>query len=692
MAQTAGLLRTTLETMDQGLILYGPDLRVRLHNRRAGQLLGLPEAILHEGSLYQNINAFQIARGEFQTSPRDLKDALVAADLAHLPDVYERERPNGTNLEVRVVRLSEGGYLRTYADTTRRREAERAVRESEARLRISEERLALALDSGDDGIWDWNLETGEVWVSERWLTTLGYEGQARLEMRAFERSVHPADRDRVSHTMRELLKGWSPVLDCEHRLQRRDGDYFWVLTRGHVVERDASGRATRVVGTQIDISRRKEAEARIEHLAFHDALTGLPNRLLFHQRLDHAIQTAGQACGVHAVLVVDLDGFKAVNDALGHAAGDRLLCAVATRISAVLGDLDTVARLGGDEFALVLGDMDGEREIEQAAHRIIAAVGEPVEIDGTAIEIGASIGGAVILDEGIAADEMFKRADTALYEAKAAGRGTYRLFQPGAPSHAALRSALVLDMKEAIRRGDFALVYQPIVDLRVGKAVAFEALMRWHHPERGTLSPADFIPVAEATGLIVPLGAWALAEACREARRWPEHIRVAVNVSAVQFRDGFEETVVTALAGSGLDARRLTLEVTESVLMRDADDTLTRLHRLRGLGISVALDDFGTGFSSLSYLRRFPFDKIKLDRGFIRDIAEPGAAAIVRAVADLGGRLGKGVVVEGVETEDELERVQQEGCTEVQGFLFSRPLAAADALAFALRHSARRAA
>jgi diguanylate cyclase (GGDEF)-like protein/PAS domain S-box-containing protein len=684
-AETGALLRTTLETMDEGLILYGPDLRVRLHNRRARELLDLPETVLHDGSPYSAINAFQVARGEFRTSPSVLAGALVAADLARLPDVYERLRPDGTILEVRVVRLPGGGYLRTYIDTTRRREAE-------ARLRVSEERLALALDSGDDGIWDWDLASGEVWISDHWRNRLRHDGCQPITMTAYAHLVHPEDRGRLALALREHLKGLTPAFVCEHRLLLVEGGHLWVLTRGRVVERDTGGRAVRMVGTQIDISRRKEAEAQVEHLAYHDALTGLPNRLLFRERLDGVIRASGKGVGGNVVMLCDLDGFKAVNDTLGHAAGDRLLCAVSARIRSVLGEADTAARLGGDEFALVLGSLDGERAARRAAERIIATVSEPIEIGGARVEVGISIGLAMVPELQADADEVFRRADAALYEAKAAGRGTFRLFRPGVHEQAAARGSLALDMKEAIRRGDFRLVYQPVIDVSTEAVVSFEALMRWHHPERGVISPADFIPVAEETGLIVPLGAWALVEACREAQRWPDAIRVAVNVSAVQLRDGLEEGVITALAGAGLDARRLTLEVTESVLMRDADDALARLHRLRDLGVGVALDDFGTGFSSLSYLRRFPFDKIKLDRAFVRDIAQPETAAIVRAVADLGERLGKRVVVEGVETEEQLECVRREGCTEVQGFLFSRPLTAADARAFVVAGAKRRAA
>ncbi|RZL25706.1 MAG: bifunctional diguanylate cyclase/phosphodiesterase, partial [Sphingomonas sp.] len=379
----------------------------------------------------------------------------------------------------------------------------------------------------------------------------------------------------------------------------------------------------------------------------------------------------------------DLDRFKAINDSLGHPAGDALLRVVAERMQAVVRSYDTVARLGGDEFAIVLPHLAEPCSANAIANRLIAAVSEPIDLDGHKVEIGVSIGFTVCTGGDVGADELFKRADIALYEAKAAGRSTSREFCAEAGARIATHGQLGLDMKEAIRRGEFRLMYQPVVVAETGAVVAFEALMRWRHPVRGEISPAVFIPVAEETGLIVPLGVWALQEACREAMHWPAHVRVAVNVSAVQLRrEGLETAVLAALAASGLSPNRLKLEVTESVLMQDADAALACLHRLRGLGVLIALDDFGTGYSSLSYLRRFPFDRLKIDRAFIRDIADPDAAAIVRAVVSLGERLGMGIVAEGVETAEQLDLVRQEGCHEVQGFLFSRPLPADEALAY----------
>ncbi|MCJ2141909.1 EAL domain-containing protein [Methylobacterium sp. E-066] len=578
-------------------------------------------------------------------------------------------------------------FVGLYLDVTTRREAEEALRASEAHLRISEERLALALDSGEDCLFDWDLANGSLWATERWRDKLGLVGNlAQPTTSAWIAAIHPEDRERVAAVTRAHLKGLTPSLECEYRVRRTDGFAFWVLARARVASRTPDGQALRLVGTLIDISQRKEAEARIEHMALHDALTGLPNRNLFQKCLDHTLRRAAHAPDQYAVLALDLDRFKAVNDTYGHMAGDRVLCLVAERLRAIVREPDTVARFGGDEFAVILSDIDGGEAAAQICERIIVAVGEPLLLDGRVIDIGISIGFALLSDDRATAEEVFKRADMALFEAKAAGRDTYRMFEAEAHARAATRSSLALDMKEAIRRSDFFLVYQPIIDVTTGAIVSFEALMRWQHPVRGLISPGEFIPVAEDAGLIVPLGTWALREACTEALNWPSSVRVSVNVSAVQFRGGLEEAVVTALSATGLPARRLQLEVTESLLAQNPDQAVAVLHRLRDLGVRIALDDFGTGYSSLSYLRRFPFHLLKIDRAFIRDIADPDAAAIVRAVVGIGERLSMGIVAEGVETAEQLELVRREGCMQVQGYLFSKPLSVAKARAFAEAH------
>lgn len=580
-----------------------------------------------------------------------------------------------------------GRMVGLHLDVTERCETEEALRTSEARLRVSQERLALALDSSEDGLFDWNIATDETWTSKGWLTKLGYRNDVRFRSAAeWTRTIHPDDKPSFMAGIGDHLAGHTSAFEMEYRQQRTDGSYFWVLARGRVTGRDTAGRALRMVGTVIDVSRRKEAELRVAYMAQHDALTGLPNRYLFNRYIEDALRDAALTPNSHAVLACDLDRFKVVNDIFGHHFGDRLLCSVAARIRAVLRPSDGVARLGGDEFAVVLSDIDGEAAVRQVCERIIAAIDQPLTLDGLPIDLGISIGVSMLGVEGLTAEEAFQRADMALYDAKADGRNTYRLYDARTQARVAMSNMIALDMKEAIRRGDFSLVYQPVIDVTTGAVASFEALMRWRHPEYGAISPSKFIPVAEETGLIVPLGAWALAEASREATTWPASVRVGVNVSPIQFRDGLDRQVLTALAQSGLPASRLKLEVTESLLMQDSEAAVASLHRLRDLGVRIALDDFGTGYSSLSYLRRFPFDKLKIDRSFVRDIAHPDAAAIVRAMVQIGERLGMGIVAEGVETEEQLQLIRREGCTEVQGFLFSRPLPSAEARAFANEH------
>ncbi|MDP4025444.1 EAL domain-containing protein [Methylobacterium sp. NEAU 140] len=556
-------------------------------------------------------------------------------------------------------------------------------------VRASDRLFRLLIENSSDIVVLTGLDMRRVYVSPAVQAILGYEPRDLLGTRPAD-FVHPDDASVFGGHWARVLRGTDEVTTCSLRHRHRDGHFVWVEVSVRTVRDPERGGMIGAVATIRDITARRDAEEQVRHMALHDALTGLPNRTLFRDRLDQAVARTARTRSPFAVLACDLDRFKTVNDSLGHPAGDALLRAVGDRMRAVLRPYDTVARLGGDEFAVVIAYLDDAGAATRLAERLIAAVSEPVVLDGRTVEVGVSIGLTVATERDADVDELFKRADIALYEAKAAGRNTYRTFHPDVGARTATRGQLGLDMREAIRRGEFRLVYQPVVDAGTGGVVSLEALMRWHHPLQGEIAPGDFIPLAEETGLIVPLGSWALHEACREALRWPPHVRVAVNVSGVQIRrDGFEVAVLAALAGSGLPPSRLKLEVTESVLMQDADCVLACLRRLRALGVQVVLDDFGTGYSSLSYLRRFPFDKIKIDRAFIRDIADPDAAAIVRAVVGIGERLGMGIVAEGVETAEQLDLVRREGCTQVQGFLFSRPLPPDEARAYILAAQAR---
>jgi diguanylate cyclase (GGDEF)-like protein len=428
------------------------------------------------------------------------------------------------------------------------------------------------------------------------------------------------------------------------------------------------------VSTHEDITDYRRIEARIAHMAHHDVLTELPNRLLLRERLQRAVDVAQEGKGL-AVLCLDLDRFKDINDTLGHMVGDGLLKVVADRLRDCVGEGDTVARTGGDEFAVVQSAAEQPIAATALATRIIQAIDEPLEIDGHQVVVGTSIGIAVSPSDGTDPNQLLKSADLALYRAKSEGRGIYRFFEPEMDAHMQARCRLQLDLRKALANGEFELYYQPLVNLERDRVCGLEALLRWHHPERGNVSPAEFVPLAEETGLIVPIGEWVLRQACAAAAAWPDQIKVAVNLSAMQFKGRhLVETVFSALAASGLQAHRLELEITESILLQNNEATLATLHQLRALGVRIALDDFGTGYSSLSYLRSFPFDRIKIDRSFVKDIAEgAGSLNIVRAVTAMAAGLGMATTAEGVETREQLERVREEGCTEMQGYFFSPP-------------------
>jgi diguanylate cyclase (GGDEF)-like protein len=433
------------------------------------------------------------------------------------------------------------------------------------------------------------------------------------------------------------------------------------------------------VATHEDITEQQQAAASIAFMAHNDSLTRLPNRVLFRERMEQAIVQAGRGTEF-AVMCLDLDNFKQVNDTLGHPAGDGLLMGVAERIQACVREGDTAARLGGDEFAIIQLGLRQPDDAEKLAGRIIASFRQPFDVDGRQVMAGASIGVTVALGDNVSYETLMRDADTALYLAKTEGRGTIRFFEPEMDVRIHQRRMLELDLQQAIARNEFELYYQPIVSLVANKVVGFEALVRWHHPVRGLISPLDFIPIAEETGMIVAIGEWVLRTACFEAENWPAELSVAVNLSPMQFKkEDFVATVRAALDASGMRPDRLELEITESILLCDTSGTLVALHQLRAMGICVALDDFGTGYSSLSYLHSFPFNKIKIDQSFVRNlIANKESMSIVRAIIGLGQGLGMRTTAEGVETLEQLDRLREEGCTEVQGYYFSCPRPASE--------------
>jgi len=435
------------------------------------------------------------------------------------------------------------------------------------------------------------------------------------------------------------------------------------------------------VATHQDITAQKRAETQIAYMARHDGLTGLANRAVLLEKMEEALARLRRHGNRFTVFMLDLDLFKTVNDSLGHPVGDELLKVVAGRLSTCIRETDTVARLGGDEFA-ILATADGDqREAAIAtANRLLGAVAAPCDLDGHHVNIGTSVGIALAPEHGTDVDQLVKNADLALYKAKSEGRDAYRIFEDAMGVEVRMRRAHQIDLRNALSNDEFELYYQPIVDIQTRQTASIEALIRWHHPQRGMIPPADFIPLAEESGLINQIGEWVLRKACSDALHWAPHIKVSVNLSAVQFRKiGPIDSFCQTLRESGLPPERLELEITESVLLQGSAENVETLHRLRLMGISIVLDDFGTGYSSLSYLRMFPFDKIKIDRSFVHELAKNAdCAAIVSAVAGLGRSLRIDTVAEGVETEDQLLLVHAAGCTHAQGYLFGRPCPVAE--------------
>ena len=501
-------------------------------------------------------------------------------------------------------------------------------------------------------------------------------------------------------TVRELFK---------HRAERghlrRDPDEYRLEllamisqgTRSSIIVETDDGREIAItnqpmsnggwLSTHEDITERRKADAKISHMALHDALTNLPNRLFFREQIENRLACLPRD-QKFALLCLDLDGFKKVNDTLGHPFGDKLLRQFAERITGCVREVDAIARLGGDEFAILQGEFKGPSDAIGLADRLIEVASAPFDLDGQHALIGVSIGIAVAPNDAADPDQLLKNADLALYRAKADGRGTYRFFEPEMDALMQARRTLELDLRKAIVNGEFELFYQPLVNLQRQEITGFEALIRWNHPERGLVAPLDFVPLTEETGLIVPIGEWVLRQACREAMNWPDQLSIAVNLSPAQFKTrNLPQLVVSALAQSGLPAERLELEITESVLLVDNESTVETLHQLRNLGVRISMDDFGVGYSSLSYLRSFPFDKIKIDRVFVRDLASSAdSQAIVRAVVGLGSSLGMTTTAEGVEAQEELDYLKELGCTEAQGYIFGRPSPARDVLARMSKH------
>jgi diguanylate cyclase (GGDEF)-like protein/PAS domain S-box-containing protein len=590
-------------------------------------------------------------------------------------------------LAARAVREGAQDYLvKREVDT---RLLVRSIRYAMARqtaddaLRDSEERFALAVEGANDGLFDWDLRSDSIYFSPRWKKMLGYgETEIAPSPREWFDRIHPDDAPTFQRRLRSHLDGDSEHFRLEHRIRAAGGTWMWVLTRGLAV-RGADGTPARMAGSQSDITPRKVAEAKLQHDALHDDLTGLANRVLFMDRLSCALADFERDRNHQfAVLFFDLDRFKNVNDSLGHPLGDKLLQGIAQRLEHYLRPGDTVARIGGDEFAILLNRVNDIPGAIHVAERVQELLGMTFSLEGHEVFITASIGIAHSATGYRSPDEIMRDADIAMYRAKASGKARYEVFDRDMHQSAVALLKLETELRLGVQNRDFLMHYQPIVDLASGRIVGFEGLVRWNHPERGLISPTNFIAIAEETGLIVPLGWWVLEECCRQTRRWQHRfpsdppLFVSVNMSGKLFmKRGIVGRMTEILETTGLPPDSLRIEVTENVVLEHVDTALKNLNRLRALGIQLSVDDFGTGYSSLSYLQRFHYDELKIDRSFVSRLGDGSdSRAIIETILGLANNLGIGVVAEGVETAEQAERLRSMACPHGQGFWFSEPV------------------
>ncbi|MGI3782702.1 MAG: bifunctional diguanylate cyclase/phosphodiesterase, partial [Janthinobacterium lividum] len=549
---------------------------------------------------------------------------------------------------------------------------------TELALRESEEHYRFAMEASPQVPWTARPDGLIEEVSPRLSELTGLSRDAILA-RGWAQFTHPDDQPEIWQCWARSAKTGDPF-DVEYRIRVADGRYRWFHVRAYA-RRDGSARILRWYGTAEDITMRREDQARIMHLAHHDALTGLANRVLYRERVEQVLAEVAQGERL-ALLCVDLDNFKAVNDTLGHAMGDTLLRLVAQRLRSCVRATDLVCRFGGDEFVILQTGVDQPDCAGVLATRLVETISAPYELNGNAVVIGATVGVAVSPDHGTDAEKLFQKADAALCRGKRDGRGSVRFFEPELDDKLEAKQALRLDLRHALERDELEVFYQPLVDTRSGRITSCEALLRWHHPRQGLVPPDLFIPLAEETGMIGPIGDWVLIQACRDAASWPADIKVAVNLSPVQFREvQLAKRVTAILDGTGLSADRLELEITESVLLAGSDANLVTLRALRDLGVGVALDDFGTGYSSLACLHELPIDCVKIDRSFVAEVQSGRHhRAVIKATVMVAKTLGLAVVAEGVETKCQHQLLRRLGCTHAQGFLLGRPISGAQLL------------
>jgi len=654
-------------TDQEGKILYTNPAEAEMHGWSVDDLVG------------KDVRVFAA-----ETGPKQLdRDQLRAVSSWRREAVNRRK--DGTvfpvNLMSDVVRDAEGhilGIVTTCEDIGRRKEAEKA-------LRASEERYALAARGANDGLWDWEVQSGSAYFSDRWKSILGYtEGEVTDNVEAWLSRVHPEDFERVQSELDAHFRGESEQFENEHRVRHKDGSFHWVLMRGLAI-RDAGGHPQRMAGSLTDISSRKTVEEQLAKDALYDPLTGLPNRAFFTNLLERSVRRVRRRDEYKfALLFMDLDRFKLVNDSLGHETGDELLVGVAERLERCLRPGDVVARLAGDEFCILVDAITDARDAFHVAERVQEELKTPFILNGHRIFASASIGIASSDDYTGDPENLLRDADTAMYRAKARGRARVEVFDKAMHARAMKVLELESDLRTALENGEFRLVYLPVVSLESGEIKGLEALLRWEHPERGLVPPAEFVPAAEETGVIMPLGLWVLEQACLQMAEWKsrfaEHdeLTISVNLSAKQLQQAdLVEQVAAVLQKSGIEPSRLKLEVTETVLMDDLDYSTSVVQKLNELGIQVQIDDFGTGYSSLSYLNRLHIDTLKIDRSFINSLGESGErSVVVQAIIRLARELGINVIAEGVETSEQLNSLRSLECGHGQGFLFSQPVSA----------------
>ncbi|MDH4449818.1 MAG: EAL domain-containing protein [Rhodoferax sp.] len=540
----------------------------------------------------------------------------------------------------------------------------------------------LALESTGDGLWDWNIQTGNHSFSQRLLDMYGFSAHALNEQdNAFDSLTHPDDLAQMLNDRQAHLDGLTPVYSNEHRVRCHDGAWKWILVRGTVVQRDEQGRPLRMVGVHTDVTARKEAEALVRQQAFYDPLTGLPNRRMLRDRIEQEIKRNRRDGRMMAVLFIDLDHFKEVNDTMGHDTGDLLLVEAARRLRSCLREHDTVARMGGDEFTLLITELDEVAHLQPLLHKLLQTLSNPFDLLQERVFMSASIGVTICPDDGQEVETLYKNADQALYVAKGAGRNRFSFFTPALQQAALHRARIAKDLHDALAQQQFELLYQPIVDLRNGQVRKAEALVRWRHPQRGMIRPDEFIPVAESTELIVEIGEWVFERVVEQLPRWRDTLhpqfQVSINSSPVQFRRRLPTSTSWAqrMRDAGLPGMSLVVEITEGLLLDTNDSVSEQLLEWRDAGIQVALDDFGTGYSSLAYLQKLDIDFIKIDQSFVQGLVPGGTEFILcKAMVVMAHALGLRVVAEGVETALQRDLLIDAGCDFAQGYFFSRPL------------------